>query len=179
MNEHLQHAEATAADAVLAFYKQHLNNTFTADELRSYVAEHITGTVSPSTADRVLRNLRIQSKLDYVVLNRGKSIYKAIPVNGATDTPMSTEQQVQQRAYELYEKRGKVDGYELEDWAQAESEIVAPAKEGWVVQRNDRGNWRESWNIGLHDETFDTEEAADIAIVAYGSQGEEYRSVRK
>jgi hypothetical protein len=80
MNEHLQHNEATAGDAVLAFCKQHLNNTFTADELRLYVAEHITGTVSPSTADRVLRNLRIKGQVEYVVLNRGKSLYKVTAV---------------------------------------------------------------------------------------------------
>jgi hypothetical protein len=33
------------------------------------------------------------------------------------------EQQIQQRAYELYEQRGKTDGYDLEDWLQAEREI--------------------------------------------------------
>jgi hypothetical protein len=33
------------------------------------------------------------------------------------------EQQIQQRAYELYELRGRTDGYELDDWLQAEREI--------------------------------------------------------
>ena len=33
------------------------------------------------------------------------------------------EQQIQQRAYELYEQRGRTDGYDLDDWLQAESEI--------------------------------------------------------
>jgi hypothetical protein len=33
------------------------------------------------------------------------------------------EQQIQQRAYELYEQRGRTDGHELDDWLQAESEI--------------------------------------------------------
>jgi hypothetical protein len=33
------------------------------------------------------------------------------------------EQRIQQRAYELYEQRGRTDGHELEDWFQAESEI--------------------------------------------------------
>ena len=32
-------------------------------------------------------------------------------------------QQIQQRAYELYEQRGRTDGHELDDWLQAESEI--------------------------------------------------------
>jgi len=30
------------------------------------------------------------------------------------------------RAYELYEKRGTVPGHELEDWAQAENEVLSP-----------------------------------------------------
>lgn len=33
------------------------------------------------------------------------------------------EQQIQQRAYELYERRGMTDGHDLEDWLQAECEI--------------------------------------------------------
>ncbi len=35
------------------------------------------------------------------------------------------EQQIQQRAYELYERRGMTDGHDLEDWLQAECEIKA------------------------------------------------------
>jgi len=34
------------------------------------------------------------------------------------------EEQVRRRAYELYEGRGKENGHELEDWLQAESELV-------------------------------------------------------
>jgi hypothetical protein len=41
---------------------------------------------------------------------------------------MATEtfnhQQIQLRAYELYEQRGREDGHDLEDWLQAETEIV-------------------------------------------------------
>jgi hypothetical protein len=33
------------------------------------------------------------------------------------------EQQIQQRAYELYEQRGRTHGHELDDWLQAECEI--------------------------------------------------------
>jgi hypothetical protein len=33
------------------------------------------------------------------------------------------EQQVKQRAYELYEQRGRADGHDLDDWLQAECEI--------------------------------------------------------
>lgn len=33
------------------------------------------------------------------------------------------EEQIQQRAYELYEQRGRTDGHELDDWLQAECAI--------------------------------------------------------
>jgi len=33
------------------------------------------------------------------------------------------EQQIQQRACELYEQRGRTDGHDLDDWLQAECEI--------------------------------------------------------
>ena len=33
------------------------------------------------------------------------------------------EQQIQQRAYELYEQRGRTEGLDLDDWLQAEYEI--------------------------------------------------------
>ncbi len=34
------------------------------------------------------------------------------------------EDQIRQRAYELYETRGREDGHDLEDWIRAESEIA-------------------------------------------------------
>jgi hypothetical protein len=35
------------------------------------------------------------------------------------------EEQVRQRAYELFEERGMVGGYDLDDWLQAEQEMKA------------------------------------------------------
>jgi hypothetical protein len=37
--------------------------------------------------------------------------------------PIEQQQQIQQRAYELYERRGRTDGHDLDDWLQAEYEI--------------------------------------------------------
>jgi hypothetical protein len=34
-------------------------------------------------------------------------------------------EQVRVRAYELYEQRGREDGHDIEDWIQAEAEILA------------------------------------------------------
>ena len=36
----------------------------------------------------------------------------------------NAEEQIRQRAYELYEARGRQDGHELDDWQQAEKEIM-------------------------------------------------------
>ena len=35
------------------------------------------------------------------------------------------EEQVRRRAYELYERRGREHGHEVEDWLQAEAELAA------------------------------------------------------
>jgi hypothetical protein len=35
-----------------------------------------------------------------------------------------TEERIRRRAYELYEQRGKADGFALNDWLQAEREIL-------------------------------------------------------
>ena len=33
------------------------------------------------------------------------------------------EETIRRRAYQLYEQRGRVDGHELDDWLQAETEL--------------------------------------------------------
>jgi hypothetical protein len=82
--QQLKRVAATTADAVLAFIKMRLadtenNGAFTADQLRFYVNNNVSGGVSPGSADRVLRMLRQEGKLNYIVLNRGKSLYRAVP----------------------------------------------------------------------------------------------------
>ena len=37
--------------------------------------------------------------------------------------PIPTEEEIRQRAHELYLQRGSQDGLELEDWLQAEAEL--------------------------------------------------------
>lgn len=45
-------------------------------------------------------------------------------------TPADLQEQVRLRAYELYEERGKIDGFEVEDWLQAESEFLGTRRTG-------------------------------------------------
>ena len=48
----------------------------------------------------------------------------SIPVEAVTDFNAELHERIRARAYELYVQRGKLDGHELEDWLQAESEIL-------------------------------------------------------
>jgi len=44
-----------------------------------------------------------------------------------SEDPNIVLEQIAQRAYELYEARGREDGHDLEDWLRAESEITRQA----------------------------------------------------
>jgi hypothetical protein len=49
--------------------------------------------------------------------------------NSATEPHPNLEEEIRCRAYELYEARGCEDGHDLEDWFQAEAEIVGTTEE--------------------------------------------------
>jgi len=38
------------------------------------------------------------------------------------------EEQIRQRAYEIYEERGREDGHDADDWLRAEAEITGSVK---------------------------------------------------
>jgi Protein of unknown function (DUF2934) len=46
------------------------------------------------------------------------------PSATAVSDPRELEIQIRERAYELYEARGREDGHDLEDWLRAEEEIT-------------------------------------------------------
>lgn len=48
---------------------------------------------------------------------------KLAPKSDEPTVLIPLEQQIRQRAYELYEQRGRTDGHDLDDWLQAECEI--------------------------------------------------------
>jgi hypothetical protein len=51
------------------------------------------------------------------VLNRHKAMNE-----GHTQVELAAE--IRRRAYELYERRGRLEGHVLEDWAKAEAEVI-------------------------------------------------------
>ena len=40
------------------------------------------------------------------------------------EAPGDLEEKIRRRAYELYQQRGRVDGHALDDWFQAQAEIL-------------------------------------------------------
>jgi len=45
----------------------------------------------------------------------------------SSEVPNDVLEQIAQRAYELYVWRGREDGHDLDDWLQAEAEIMGEA----------------------------------------------------
>jgi hypothetical protein len=62
------------APLVMAFYRENTGKAFHADDLLEYVLEHEPYT-APDSPGRILRQLRIERKLDYNVINRPESLY--------------------------------------------------------------------------------------------------------
>jgi hypothetical protein len=50
--------------------------------------------------------------------------------NRAGGGPQPSQEEIAQRAYELYLQRGSVPGHETDDWLQAEAELSAEATQG-------------------------------------------------
>ena len=50
------------------------------------------------------------------------------PRSTKTTRPSHTEERIRLKAYEICERRGRVDGFALDDWLQAEAEVVGTAK---------------------------------------------------
>jgi len=56
-------------------------------------------------------------------LSRKQQRRKAEQLAGPLQPATSREEQIRQRAYEIYLQRGELAGSEMEDWLQAESEV--------------------------------------------------------
>jgi len=53
--------------------------------------------------------------------------------SNAVEPPDQIQGQIRQRAYEIYDLRGREDGHDLDDWLTAESEVLgipAPKRQG-------------------------------------------------
>lgn len=64
-------------------------------------------------------------KIDNKVLQMPESAVAANGNGNGNHSAVDVESEIRQRAYELYESRGYVDGQAEEDWIQAEREVRA------------------------------------------------------
>ena len=72
------------APFIMQFKAERASSTFHADELRTYVIERVPD-IAPASPDRILRELRLLGKLDYVVINRRQSLYQFRAINPYLD----------------------------------------------------------------------------------------------
>lgn len=73
--DNLERVSTRIASAIKEFCLSY--RYFVAEELREYVRQE-TGRLAPSSATRVLQDLRVKGELNYVVLSRSASAYEAL-----------------------------------------------------------------------------------------------------
>jgi hypothetical protein len=78
-NMWMERNAVTVAELVGEFVRGRIGSEFTAGELRNYVTNRIGG-IAPGTTDRILRRLRAQYKINYLLLSRKESRYRSVPV---------------------------------------------------------------------------------------------------
>jgi hypothetical protein len=62
------------APLIMTFYQDYAGKRFRAEDLRQYVLK-AAPEIAPGSPDRILRELRLEGKIDYIVLNRRESLY--------------------------------------------------------------------------------------------------------
>ena len=77
------------------------------------------------------------------------------PTDTSSETPAD---KIRNRAYQLYQARGRVDGREQEDWLQAEQEVMQAAAEEETQQHGQRTQDR---SFGSKPEFLAAEEVGD------------------
>lgn len=76
--DNIARVRQTIAPHIIAFIKEHEGKEFHNADLQKYVAEHVNGFVSPESPGRILRDLRERKVIDYELVSRPKSLYRAI-----------------------------------------------------------------------------------------------------
>lgn len=68
------------APLILRYHDAHTGEAFHAEDLRQFVMLFVNGQVAPDSPGRILRELRLEGRLNYVVINRRDSLYQFRPV---------------------------------------------------------------------------------------------------
>ena len=67
------------APLIMTYYRAHVGKAFHAEDLRQYVLM-FAADIAPDSPGRILRELRLEGKLNYVVIDRRDSLYQFRPV---------------------------------------------------------------------------------------------------
>ena len=73
---------------IMEFFRHNNSNTFRTfhmELLRKYVEMGIGGKVAPDSPGRIMRQLRQEGFLDYIVVSRRQSLYRVAPVEGPAE----------------------------------------------------------------------------------------------
>ena len=74
------------APLIMAYYHEDHGRSFHADDLLLYVLDYVPD-VAPDSPGRILRQLRQEGKLYYVVINRRESLYQFRPLGHRNRKP--------------------------------------------------------------------------------------------
>jgi hypothetical protein len=66
---------AKIAPLIMSFREDHAGALFHVEELRVFVREQLPE-IAPDSPGRILRALRLEGRLDYVIINRRESLYQ-------------------------------------------------------------------------------------------------------
>ena len=78
--ENLGRVRDSIAPHIIRFIRERSGQEFRGCELQQYVAYHCSGFVAPGSPDRILRDLRKRGVVDYELLSRSRSLYRAVPL---------------------------------------------------------------------------------------------------
>jgi hypothetical protein len=79
--QNIERVGEAISQLVIAFLRSHIGKEFHVESLRQFVYSNVDGYVAPASPDRILRDLRQKGKVNYEVVSRSKSLYRAIPVD--------------------------------------------------------------------------------------------------
>jgi len=87
---------------------------------RSFETE--AGNVKPNSEEEILTRNPLQGS------QADGSVQSTTSTRQAADDGETIQERVRRRVYELFEERGGTDGHEVDDWMQAEAEVLGRAR---------------------------------------------------
>jgi hypothetical protein len=75
--ENITRVRDSIAPHIIRFINERSGQEFRGADLQQYVAAHVNGFVAPGSPDRILRDLRKRGVVDYELVSRSQSLYRA------------------------------------------------------------------------------------------------------